>query len=133
MNIAKVEELPSDRKFGWFFTAIFLIGAGYFYHISSDTWLYMFAATGVAFFVVTVVRAEVLSPLNRLWMKFGLLLGMIVSPIVMGIIFFGIFTPIGLLMRLFGRDELRLTFNQRSSHWISRNEALRSDFFKDQF
>ena len=60
-------------------------------------------------------------------------LRMIVSPIVLGIIFFGLFTPIATLMRLCGRDELRLKFSQKASHWISRNELMESDSFKHQF
>ena len=64
---------------------------------------------------------------------FGLLLGMIVSPIVLGIIFFGLFTPIATLMRLSGRDELKLKFTQKVSHWIPRNDPINSKSFKYQF
>ena len=58
---------------------------------------------------------------------------MIVSPIVLGIIFFGLFTPIAMLMRVIGRDELRLKFTQKVSHWISREEPVKSETFKHQF
>jgi len=106
-------ELPSNRKFGFFFTFIFAVLATYFSYIESTVFLYSFAITSVLFFTITLVHAESLSRLNRLWMAFGLLLGKIVSPVVMGIIFFGLFTPISLLMRLFGRDELRLKLYKR--------------------
>jgi hypothetical protein len=66
-------------------------------------------------------------------MQFGLLLSKIVSPIVFGIIFFGLFTPIAILMRLWGRDELRLKFKRKTSHWISRSEPIQADSFKQQF
>ena len=66
-------------------------------------------------------------------MKFGILLGVIINPIIMGIIFFGIFTPIAVLMRFFGRDELRLNFKKRKTHWINRETLNKFDFFKKQF
>jgi predicted Co/Zn/Cd cation transporter (cation efflux family) len=68
-----------------------------------------------------------------MWMKFGILLGIIISPIVMGIIFFGIFAPIAILMRLFGRDELRLRFKKNKGHWISRDASTEFYSFKNQF
>ena len=75
-----------------------------------------------------------LSPLNKLWMRLGLLLGMIMSPIVMGIIFFGLFTPISLVMRLLGRDELKLKPKPCQSSW-RLVEHSRPDLqsFKNQF
>ena len=113
MQTSNQIELPSNRKFGFFFTFIFAVLATYFFYIESTVFLYGFAITSVLFFTITLVHAESLSRLNRLWMAFGLLLGKIVSPVVMGIIFFGLFTPISLLMRLFGRDELRLKLYKR--------------------
>jgi hypothetical protein len=66
-------------------------------------------------------------------MRFGLLLGMIISPIVLGLIFFCLFTPIAILMRISGRDELRLKLNRKVSHWIRRGEEIKSESFKWQF
>ena len=132
MKFSEVK-LPSNKKLGFFFTLVFAIATGYFYMNSSFTWAYVFAATVVMFFTVTVVKADFLLPLNKLWMRFGLLLGMIVSPIVLGIIFFGLFTPIALLMRLSGRDELRLKFKSKTSHWILRSEPIQANSFKNQF
>ena len=66
-------------------------------------------------------------------MRFGLLLGMIVSPIVLGILFFGAFTTMAAVMRLSGRDELRLKFTKKVSYWVSRNEPVKPDSFKQQF
>ena len=66
-------------------------------------------------------------------MRFGLLIGMIVSPIVLGIIFFFIFTPIALVTRVFGRDELRLRMTNEGSYWIKRTVTTRSESFKNQF
>ena len=132
MRFSEVEH-SSNRKFGFFFTLVFAFAAAYFYVNGSLTWVYSFSAAAVMFFVVTIVKAEILLPLNKLWMRFGLLLGMIVSPIVLGVMFFGLFTPIAFLMRLSGRDELRLKFKNRASHWISRSEPTHAESFKNQF
>ena len=126
-------ELPSNRKFGFFFTFVFAVTAAYFYNSTNMTWAYIFGAASLIFLVVTLVKDEILLPLNKLWMWFGLLLGIIVSPIVLGIIFFGLFTPIAFVMRLSGRDELRLKFSNKASHWISRSEPIKSESFKNQF
>ena len=95
--------------------------------------VYSMALISLILFLVTIVKAEVLSPLNKLWMRFGLLLGMIVSPIVLGFIFYGLFTPIAFFMRLNGRDELRLKFNNKVTHWILRKESIEPESFKKQF
>jgi len=126
-------ELPSNKKFGFFFTFVFGLAAVYFYLNNSISWVYFMAVVSLVFFIITVVKADMLLPLNKLWMRFGLLLGMIVSPIVLGIIFFGLFTPIAFVMRLSGRDELRLKFNKKPSHWISRSEPIQTGSFKQQF
>jgi hypothetical protein len=126
-------ELPSNRKFGFFFTLVFVMVAAYFHYSANVTWAYVFVAASLAFLLVTLIKSDALLPLNKLWMRFGLLLGMIVSPIVLGVIFFGLFTPIAMLMRLSGRDELRLKYAQKASHWISRGEQIKSESFKQQF
>jgi len=126
-------ELPSNKKFGFFFTFVFTILAFYFLFIDSILWAQALAILAVLFLLITVIIPQVLLPLNKLWMRLGLLLGMIVSPIVLGIIFFGLVTPYGVVMRMFGRDELRLKFTEKSSHWISRSESITSDSFKNQF
>lgn len=126
-------ELPSNRKFGFFFTLVFAIGAAYFFYYVKMTWAYAFITAALIILVVSLVQSEALLPLNKLWMRFGLLLGMIVSPIVLGVIFFGLFTPIAIFMRLSGRDELRLNFSKRASHWIPRSEPIKSESFKQQF
>ena len=127
-------ELPSNRKFGLFFTAVFAIAVGYFFYEGASGLAWVFFALAIVFFVVTLTKSELLLPLNKCWMRFGLLLGMIVSPIVMGVIFFALFTPIGFLMRLFGRDELRLKPKSHASYWKVRNPIRPSvDSFKHQF
>lgn len=126
-------ELPSNQKFGYFFTFVFLITSIYFYLRENNMALYVLGTCSIVFFLVTLFKAEILKPLNKLWMGFGLVLGMIVSPIVMGAIFFIIFTPIGILMRLLGRDDLLLKFKKKPSYWIKRNEYVQSNSFRNQY
>ena len=126
-------ELPSNKKFGFFFTFVFAVASAFFYNGTSSSWTYIFGLASVTFLIISTIKAEVLLPLNKLWMRFGHLLGMIVSPIVLGILFFALFTPIAFVMRLSGRDELRLKFFKKPSHWISRNGPLQSESFKHQF
>ncbi|MDA9674548.1 SxtJ family membrane protein [Alphaproteobacteria bacterium] len=126
-------KLPSNRKFGLFFTFVFAVVASYFYYSANVGWAHVFIGAASIFLLVTLIKSDALLPLNKLWMRFGLLLGMIVSPIILGIIFFGLFTPIAILMRLSGRDELLLKFSHKVSHWITRSEPIKSESFKQQF
>lgn len=127
-------KLPSNRKFGFFFTIIFLIISAYFFFNESYKSGYFFLLISIIFFIITILKAELLLPLNKLWMRFGFTLGLIINPIVLGIIFFLIFTPIGLIMRLFKRDELRLKIKKRDSYWKLRTEKnVNVDLFKQQF
>ena len=132
MKSTKVE-LPSNKKFGFFFTLVFALVAVYFFFKDSSIWAYTFILISVILLTISIIKAEALLRLNKLWLRFGLLLGMIIGPIVLGIIFFGLFTPIAFLMRISGRDELRLKFKDKTSHWISRNDFIQSDSFKQQF
>ena len=126
-------KLPSNRKFGFFFTCIFAVVSVYFLKSETMMWVYTFISASFIFLVITLVKDELLLPLNKLWMRFGVLLGIIVSPIILGLIFYGLFMPTSIIMRLFGRDELRLKFSNKASHWITRYEPLKSESFKNQF
>ena len=75
----------------------------------------------VIFLILGLVNSKILSPLNKIWFKFGIFLGKIVSPIIMGIIFFLVVTPIGLIMRLLRKDLLNLKYNSEHSYWIKNN------------
>ena len=133
MNFSEIE-LPSNRKFGFFFAAIFIILGFYLFIKGVVTFSYISFVIATLFFLVTLIKSDLLLPLNKLWMMLGLLLGMIISPIVLGIIFFCLFTPISLLMKLVGRDELRLKLKSHHSHWkVLNTDASKSDSFKYQF
>lgn len=120
-------ELPSNKKFGLFFAALFSLAFIYCvfkgYALVATVCIVMACLTAY----LAIFKPDSLLPFNKTWMKFGLLLGMIVSPIVIGLIFFIIFTPIGVLMRLFGRDELRLKPAKSNTHWKIRNQSDASD------
>ena len=126
-------ELPSNKKFGYFFTLIFLIITGYFFLNKSLNLAYVFAAISITLFFITLVKADLLLYPNKLWIQFGLLLGMIISPIVLGVLFFVLFTPTAIIMKLFGRDELRIKFKKCTSYWIVRENQINSDSFSNQF
>ena len=126
-------KLPSNQKFGYFFTLVFIIISIYFYFKEISTLFYIFAIISIVFFLITSFRANILKPLNKLWMKFGLILGKIINPIVMGVIYFFIFSPIGILIRLFGRDELGLRIKNKKTYWIKRNKNLQTNSFRKQF
>ena len=112
--------LPSNRSFGWTFTAFFvLIGAYGLWHGGAHSLPLLALAAATA--LVTLTRAAWLTPLNRAWMKLGELMGRVVSPLVLGVIFFAIFTPVGLLMRAFGRDAMCRRFApEEPSYWVKR-------------
>ena len=132
MNIDKIA-LPSNSKFGTFLFIISFSAFIFFYYNNNSFWSYLFGVFGLVIFFITFLKSDILAPLNNLWFKFGLLLGTIVSPIVMGLIFFGFFTPIAIFMRLIGRDELRLECKNQSTYWIKRKISNQLESFKQQF
>ena len=118
-SISTAVPLPSNRTFGWTFVVVFLL-IGLFH-----PWV-LVASAAVA--VVTLTRAQWLAPLNRAWMKLGALMHAVVSPVMMGIMFFGVFTPMGWVMRRFGWDAMRRTRDATAkSYWIRRDPAGPAD------
>jgi hypothetical protein len=110
----------SDRAFGWVFAAVFAIIGVWPWAFGGELRFWSLAV-GAAFLLVAWARPAVLAPLNRVWTRFGLLLHRIVSPVVLGVMFFGVVTPTGLLMRAFGKDPLRLRHDRDArSYWIER-------------
>ena len=119
-------KLPSDRSFGWTFSGVFLIVAFF------QPWLLALAALTAA---VTLYRAHWLAPAKRAWMKFGEILHHVVSPVVMGVIFFGVFAPVAIVMRMFGRDAMNRAWDPAAkSYWADRTPPGPADnSFKDMF
>ena len=123
-------KIGSNRSFGIVFFVVFLIIATYPL-INGDELRLWSLIISIIFLFLGLVNSKILNPLNKLWFKFGIFLGKIISPLVMGIIFFLVVTPIGLLMRLLNKDLLNLRFNNNGSYWIEKTE-LKSKM-KNQF
>lgn len=121
-NLSREEHVEgsSDRVFGLVFAGVFLVIAGWpLIHGVAPRWWAL--GISVAFGAVAWVRPVLLARLNRLWMKLGILLGKVVSPIALGILFFGVVTPIGVMIRIAGKDPLRLKRDPAAvSYWIER-------------
>ena len=110
----------SNRSFGWVFTVVFLIIAVWpLVSGGMVRWWSLFIAA--AFLLVTVTAPKLLALPNRMWLRFGLLLNRIISPVALAILFYGVVTPVGALMRVFGKDNLRLRRDHsETSYWIKR-------------
>ena len=123
-------KLGSNKSFGIVFFIVFLIIA--IYPILSDGNLRLWSLViSLVFLILGLINSRFLTPLNKLWFKFGIFLGKIISPVIMGIIFFLVVTPIGLLMRLLKKDVLNLSFNENKSYWIEKNDQKSK--MKNQF
>ena len=126
-------EIPqgSDRNFGIVFAAIFAIIFSYIW-FKSGTFLWWGFALSAAFLLVAMARPRLLRVPNYLWFKFGLLLGRIIAPIVMAIVYLTTVVPIGLIFRIRGKDLLRLRMEDTSdTYWIDRESQPQS--MKNQF
>jgi hypothetical protein len=122
---------PTNLKFGLFFSLVFSILFVYLF-FNDSTWKYLALASALTFLFLAIFKPVALTLLNEFWFKLGSFLGKIVSPLVLGLIFLTLFTPIAIIMRLSGRDELKLKKVNAVSYWIDRKE-LDPDSFKNQF
>ena len=126
--------LPQNRSFGFLFLTVFSLLSGYFFIYGNLKVSALIAFLAVLFLLASLFKPSVLTPLNYYWMKFGLLLGRIVSPIVISLIYVVIIVPYGLLGRVIGRDALRLHPKGDESFWVKREiDSDRENSFKDQF
>jgi hypothetical protein len=135
MSIVSPPKLPSERSFGFLLTAVFAIAGarGILRHWNWTAWSACFMASG-ACGLLALTNPQVLAPLNKAWFYLGRGIGKVVNPIVLGIIFLGVLTPVSILTRLFGRDELRLKRRPANSHWIDRPSPIgAAHSFKNQF
>ncbi len=114
-------KLPSNRNFGIVFFLVFLIISLYPLILNEDLAKWPLVIS-IIFLALALINSNILTPLNRLWFKFGIILGRIISPIIMALIFFLVVTPIGLVMRLLRKDLLNLKYNKKNkSYWIEKN------------
>ena len=112
-------KISSNRNFGIVFFIVFLLIAVYPILKGNDIRIWSLLIS-FAFLILGLINSKLLTPLNKLWFKFGLLLGKIVTPLIMGFIFFIVVTPIGILMRLLGKDLLNLKYNEKKTYWIEK-------------
>ena len=113
-------KISSNRSFGIVFFIVFLLVALYPVIKGQEIRIWSLIIS-LIFLALGLKNSKVLTPLNKLWFKFGIFLGKIVSPLVMGIIFFLVVTPIGLIMRLLGKDLLNLKYNSNKSYWVEKS------------
>ena len=123
-------KIGSNKSFGIVFFIVFFIISIYplLSHNEIRLWSLIIS---IIFLVLGLLNSKILSPLNKLWLKFGLLLSKIISPIIMAFIFFIVVTPIGILMRLLGKDLLKIRYNHNKSYWIEKNNIKSK--MKNQF
>tara|TARA_A100001011_G_C14055209_1_gene733689 strand:+ start:104 stop:493 length:390 start_codon:yes stop_codon:yes gene_type:complete len=122
--------MSSNRNFGLVFSIFFLIISLWPLLNSNEIRLWSLILS-LIFLILGILNSKLLAPLNKLWMKFGLFLGAIVSPIIMGIIYFFVVTPTGLIMKILGKDLLLLKRNNKQSYWIEKENVKSS--MKNQF
>ena len=113
-------KIGSNRSFGIVFFIVFLLISLYPLINSQDIRLWSLFIS-FAFLFLGLINSKILNPLNKLWFKLGIFLGKIISPIIIGIIFFLVVTPTGLIMRILGKDLLNLKYNKKQSYWIEKN------------
>ena len=124
-------KISSNRSFGITFFVVFLIVS--LWPLLNDESLRIWSiAISFIFLFLGLINSNLLLPLNKIWFKFGIFLGSIFAPISMGLVFFVVVTPIGIIMRLFGKDILKRKFNNKEkSYWIYRDKNKSS--MKNQF
>jgi len=126
---------PKNKNFGLLFSTFFLIFSLYGFLKPLPLYINLIFCMGsVIFFITALLSPWILTPLNKAWFNLGLILGKIVSPIILGAVFFLFITPVAVVSRIFARDELRLLKKNSNSYWINR-EAPKPDSksFKNQF
>ena len=117
--MSKKIKVSSNKSFGIVFFIVFVVIA--FYPLVNQEEYRLWALIiALNFLVLGLINSSILTPLNLLWFKFGMLLGRIVSPIIMALVFFSVVTPTGLIMKLFKKDLLKLKRKDKKSYWIER-------------
>ncbi len=125
-------KLPTNKSFGLTFgTVFFIIFLYVIYKHNNVTLILSLFSISIIFYFLGFVNSKFLHPLNFIWFKFGIFLGKTVSPIILGIIFFFVVTPTGIIMRIFKKDLLGLKFNDKNTYWINK-ETIKSKM-KNQF
>ena len=120
----------SNKSFGIVFFIVFLF-IGFYPLLNQENIRIWSLVASLVFLILGLKNSKILSPLNKIWFKFGLLLGKFFSPIIMGVIFFVVVTPIAILMKILKKDLLNLNYNSDKSYWIKKTEPKSK--MKNQF
>ena len=123
-------KLPSNRNFGIVFAIVFLI-ISLWPLLKQNEIRYWSLIISIIFLSLGLINSKLLLPLNKIWFKFGIFLGNFIAPIVMGVIYFFVVTPTGLIMKMLGKDLLNLKKNNKDSYWIKKDNSNSS--LKNQF
>ena len=123
-------KLPTNRNFGIVFSVVFLLIALWPLLKQNDVRIWSLIIS-IIFLILGLLNSNILLPLNKLWFKFGILLGNIVAPVVMGIVYFLVVTPTGLIMRILRKDLLNLKKNNKNTYWIDKDNS--NSNLKNQF
>ena len=123
-------KIGSNKSFGIVFFVVFLLISLYPLLNNESIRLWSLIIS-IIFLILGILNSKILSPLNKIWFRFGIFLGKIISPIIMGIIFFLVVTPTGIIMRLLGKDLLNLKYRDIQSYWIEKTGPKSK--MKDQF
>jgi len=116
----------NNKGFGLLFFAVFLI-IGLWPIINGENPRIIFFLFALIFLILGLINSKLLTPLNKVWVKFGELLGRIIAPIVMATVYFVVLTPLSIIVRIFGKDLLKVKFLENSkSYWIKRDKDLGS-------
>ena len=116
----------SNRSFGILFFIVFVVLSLWPLKNGDNLNFYFLIASGI-FLILGIFNSKFLTPLNKIWIKFGEILGLIIAPIVMSLVYFVILTPVSLIIRLFGKDLLGLKFlKEKETYWIKRKKSLTS-------
>ena len=130
LNKSKIK-ISSNRNFGLIFFFVFLI-VGLWPLLNEGSSRFWSIVIAIIFLFLGLLNSKLLTPLNKLWFKFGLFLGSIVSPIVMGLVFFLVITPTGFIMKIMNKDLLNNKYdNKKKSYWINRTKTKNT--MKQQF
>ena len=119
-----------EKNFGIVFSVVFLIISLWPLLSQNDVRIWSLVISGI-FLILGLINSKLLLPLNKIWFKFGILLGNFIAPIVMGIVYFMVVTPTGLIMRLLGKDLLNLKKNNKDTYWIDKDNS--NNDLKNQF
>ena len=115
-------KISSNRSFGLVFFLVFLIVALWPLKYEEDVRLWSLSLS-IIFFILGILNSKLLTPLNKLWFKFGIFLGSIISPVVMGLVYFLVVAPVGIFMRILGKDLLKKNkIKSASTYWIKRSK-----------